>query len=208
MDSTPRRKRARRGRRGWELTIFLPTATAPKGWHSPMPTCRKAPPGRPRPRPDECRSSSPSFRPRGPAPAPHGPDASTTLNSAMVLCSWPRGHLQGACHAFELNRPVHAEKVGPRRGGSAAVSETWKGVACRLSPAESFPAQPPGDDSVACINLCELPNLDVLGLRFRSPQLRLEPGRIRHARQVLSRSDPLADFDHTCRTPRRIPAIR
>ena len=53
----------------------------------------------------------------------------------------------------------------------------------------------PFDDAVARVDFRLLTELDVLGLRFRDLDFRLQPARVRDAGEVRARGDLLADFD-------------
>ena len=66
----------------------------------------------------------------------------------------------------------------------------------------------PGDGAVARVDFGDLADPDVLGLRFRDPQLGLEDRRIGDARDVARRPRPRADFDRQRAAARRsCPAL-
>src|SRR5215213_22806 len=101
--------------------------------------------------------------------------------------------IQDVIQPFEFNRAIHAQ-VRPcppgQRSGERDVHEHRAvlrgGIDARDAP---FDLAVPGIDGRLEANL------EVLGLRFRNPQLRLEPPGRRHTREIRTDCDALANLD-------------
>ncbi len=151
---------------------------------------------------------SPSSSPAGDLDRVHGAAADAHLDAlgvtrgvdhleerdrALLLAERRAADLQRALEAFQLDRAVDAEvghRAARQRRGQAHVNGDGSIRGGRILAAHAA-----GHDAVARVDLRQLAHFDVLGLRFRNAQLRLQTCRVRHAGQVLTRCDPLAHID-------------